>query len=305
MPTEEGRASKAESDLREQQNSPESLLLLRAITASHLRAQRLEGLRLSTSALIAVLGLVTTTVTSIATAVTVIGGLWALLHAVGLSAWAQREVQRAALLQEMFDVALFRLPWNLVVAGPRVNPDEISKLARLYRGSEDLLRGYYEIPELPGPYDVLACQQQNLGWGARIRQRYSFAILIVVATWAAAGVMLGSLLEITVADIVLQFYVPSLGALMMGLDTYRAQQLTAKTRSQALIVVREQIVAALGRPDSEPELSRLAREVQNVIFQTRVTCTRVPNIFFDRYRDRDRVDFQASMQELSRMVNAH
>lgn len=294
--------SQAVPDLLERQNSPHMQFLLRAMAASHRRAQRLEGLRLGISALIAILGLVTTMVESMATAVTVIGGLWALLHSIGLSSWAQREVERAALLQEMFDTDLYRMPWNRALAGERITPDEVSKLARSYRGPDEDLLDYYEIPMLPGPYDVLACQEQNLGWGARIRQRYAFAILMVVVVWASGGVLVGSLLQITVADIVLQFYVPSLGALMMGLETYRAQRSTAQTRARTLTLLRESISAAVGRPDAEQELVVLSRQVQDVILQTRVLYTRVPNIFFDRYRDRDRVDFRESMRELSRIV---
>ena len=295
--------SQAVSDLLKRQNSSRMLFLLRAIAASHLRAQRLEGLRLGISALIAILGLVTTMVNSIATAVTVVGGLWALLHSIGLSAWAQREVQRAALLQEMFDTELYRLPWNTLLAGGRISPDEISKLARSYRGSDKALQDYYEIPQLRSPYDVLACQEQNLGWGARIRQRYAFAIFVVVVVWAAAGVVVGSLLQTTVSGIVLQFYVPSLGALMIGLETYRAQLATADTRARVLALVQERITTSLSRPEAERELIALARQVQDVIFQTRISYTRVPNIFFDRYREKDSVDFHESMSELSRMVN--
>jgi hypothetical protein len=31
----------------------------------------------------------------------------------------------------------------------------------------------YEVTALPRPLDVLACQIQSLGWGARVRQRYA------------------------------------------------------------------------------------------------------------------------------------
>ncbi|MEK8107928.1 S-4TM family putative pore-forming effector [Micromonospora sp. M12] len=97
------------------------------------------------------------------------------------------QLRRAAVLQEMFDVRLFRLPWNAVAAGDPVGLPEVSRLDRAFRGDEQYLRDYYEVPDLPRPYDVLACQQQNLGWGARVRRRYAYTVLAGVALWATVG----------------------------------------------------------------------------------------------------------------------
>jgi len=291
------------SDIRRRQNHPRMLTLLRAMSTSHARAQRLEALRLYLSAAIAVLGLFATLFSAIATVVTIIGGLWALIHSIGLLSWTRKEVERAALLQEMFDVQLFRLPWNAVLAGDPLAPEEVSKMARGFRGRENEIRDYYEVPDLPRPFDVLACQEQNLSWGARIRQRYAFAVLMLVILWSAAGVLLGSLLGVEVADLVLRFYVPSLGALMMGLEIYHAQQLTAVTRLRILPVVHGQITQAMTHSGTHRDLMIFARQVQDVIFQTRTAHTRVPNYFFLRYRLQDRLDFQQSMRELSQLVN--
>jgi hypothetical protein len=46
----------------------------------------------------------------------------------------------------------------------------------------------------------------------------------------------------------------------------------------------------------------LARQVQDVLLQTRLTQARVPNWFFNRFLDTDRADFAAAMDELGRLV---
>ncbi len=291
------------SDLLTRQNNPRSMSLLRAAAASHARAQRLDWMRLSISGALALLGLAATFYSPIADPVTVLGALWALIHSIGLSSWARWEVQRAAVLQEMFDVDLFGLSWNEVAAGSPLAADEVSKVARGYRGGDGSLHDYYEIPALPHPLDVLACQEQNLGWGARIRSRYAFAVLVVVGVWSAGGVVLGSVLGMLVVDLLLQFFVPSLGGLMMGLEIYRAQRHTAVTRAHVLTLVRSRVVATAGTPERWPALLVFARQVQDVILQTRMTHARVPNFFFARFQDQDRVDFTASMDELSQIVN--
>jgi hypothetical protein len=291
------------SDLLERQNSPRQLFLLRAVAASHARARRLEGLRLAISMLLALLGVVGTLVSPIADAVTVLGGLWALVHSVGLSSWSRWEIRRAALLQEMFDVQLYRLSWNEAAAGPPLVAEEISRLARRFRGQDEQLRDYYEIPELPHPLDVLACQEQNLGWGARVRSRYAFTVLVVVGAWSAGGLVLGSVLGMRVLDLILQFFVPSLGGLMMGLEIYRAQRNTAVARSGVLGLVRQRVSSVVEHPERWSTLLVFARQVQDVILQTRMAHARVPNLFFARFHKQDRIDFAESMSELSQLLN--
>jgi hypothetical protein len=222
-------------------------------------------------------------------------------HAAGISSWASRELQRGAKLQEMFDVQLYRIPWNPVAAGEELPAHEVSQLNRRYTGETKELRDYYEIPDLPHPFDILACQQQNLGWGARVRRRYANAILGGVIVWSMTGLLLSVFAGLTVTDLVLRWYVPSLGILLLGLDESRGQRGIASRRERLLSLVRTQIAQAaetVNKAELESHLIVLARQVQDSIFDTRAREPRVPDWFFVRFRDKDHIDFQAAMKEL-------
>jgi hypothetical protein len=289
------------SSIRQRQNDPAMLSLLCAMSASHARAQRLDSLKTLVSVFIAVLGLAAALASSAAAPITIAGGAWALAYSAGLASWGDNELRRAALIQEMFDVRLFRLPWNAVTVGDELSPHDVSRLRRRYHGDEDSLRDYYEIPDLPRPYDVFACQQQNLGWGARVRRRYAYAVLSGVGLWAGVGLLVGGIVGLSVVQLVLRWYVPSLGALLFGLDTYRGQRDVASERERVLSIVRERITLAAKKVrhnHSDAELTLLARQVQDMVFQTRLRQIRVPNWFFVRFRATDRVDFQASITDL-------
>jgi len=145
------------------QNTEASRTLLRAAFTSHRRAQRLQAIRTWLSLAVAGLAIVAAIEPSTAEAASVVGGVWALAYAATVNV-SREETRRAATLQEMFDVGIFGLPWNSMAAGHRIEHHEVSRLARRYRGSENRLVDYYDIPELPRPYDVLACQHQNLAW---------------------------------------------------------------------------------------------------------------------------------------------
>jgi hypothetical protein len=186
----------------------------------------------------------------------VLGGVWAVAHSLGLTAWESGKARRAALLQELFDVELFRLEWNTALVGDAPAAQEVSGLARRFRDREDELHDYYEIPELPAPYDVLACQQQNLGWGARVRRRYARTVLTALVVWLGAGLGVGLALRMNVLDLLMLWYVPSLGAVLTGLDVVRTQKDVAAERERVSALLATRVAGAGIRRRSQPSRGR-------------------------------------------------
>ena len=296
--------AEAESLLAARQNQAALLHLLRAASTSHRRAQRLESIRLVVSILVAALGLIAAFSSVPAMPIATLGGLWGLAYASGLAAWNANELRRAALLQEMFDVELLQLPWNEVAAGPPVGAQDVSRLSRQCRNSDVDLQNYYVIAKVPRPYDVLGCQMQNLGWAARVRGRYSRVLLMTVVTWSALGPVVGWLGRLTVPDLLLRWYIPSIGLALLALDAYRAERDAVRERERVLSLIEGRVRTAAHQPVSEvtEPLLTLARQVQDVIFRARSRYTRVPELFFRRYRARDRMDFEAAMINLEHLV---
>jgi hypothetical protein len=291
--------------LAERQNQPDLLRLLRAAAVSHGRAQRLDAVEIGVSVFVAALGLVAAFASVAETPVAILGGLWAVAYSAGLAAWGENELRRAALLQEMFDVRVFELPWNEVVAGEPLAAQEVSQLSRHSRSPDELFRDYYLVPAVPRPYDVLGCQQQNLGWAARVRRRYAVALITAAGIWSGAGPVVGWFGGLTVSELLLRWYLPSLGALLLAVDTYRAQRDAAAERKRVLSLMNARIHGAtrLASSEAPAPLLTLAREVQDVIFNARTQHSRVPNLFFRWFRDRDRTDFKAAMTELQRLIS--
>lgn len=284
--------------LRERQNEPSMLALLRAMSVCHARAQRADSVRTGVSVLVAVSGLVAAFFAPAATVVIVLGAAWALVYSTGLASWTGQELRRAAVLQEMFDVRLYAIPWNPVVAGDPIEPAEVSRLAKRYRGRADMVVDYYEIPPLVRPYDIVACQMQNLAWGSRIRRRYALSAVIAAGGWALLGIVVGAVAELTVVELVLRWYVPSMGAVMHGVDIFRRQYQVAADRTRVLGLIREKVPVAPGTAGNDDDLLVFVRQVQDSIYRSRRETPRVPDWFFLRFRPEDRTDFRAEMDEL-------
>jgi hypothetical protein len=110
----------------------------------------------------------------------------------------------------------------------------------------------------------------------------------------------GTVADLTIGELLLRWYVPSLGLLLVGVDVFRSQRDVATERERVFRFVRETVTETARRPQTpatDEELLRLARQVQDVLFLTRQRAPRVPDWFFLRFRSTDRADFQAVMAE--------
>ncbi len=287
------------------QNSTRIIDLHQAIAVAHRHAQRAHSAALLMSVAVAALGVVARVAPGTAGTISLVGAAWAALYTVVFAPWAARYQNTSATLQEMLDTELFGLPWNRVTVGDKIADDHVSELKTRFRGDVQRLHDYYLVADVPAPYDVLFCLEQNLGWGSRVRQRYAQLLLTVAVLWCVAGVVVGLVAGLRIPELVSSWFVPSLGLLLLCLDSYRAQISNTRERTR----VKRLVVAASDDPvaaplTTGPEWTAFARQVQDVLFQLRRHQPRVPVWFFRRFHDRDQQDFQYRMDLLKASVNA-
>jgi len=296
--------------ISQRQNDPQELDLQRAAFTSHRLGQRLEALRASVSVLLAAASILATLVNALAPTITVLGFAWALLVVVVIDGAIKREALRAAVIQEAFDTRLYRMDWNPACVGPPVTEEDLHQLIRQFRkrrDREDRIRDWY--PDTTGvhwPYDVFLCQQTNLSWDARLRRRYAIFLLVMVVGWTVLGAVVAIAAGLTVVQALLRWYVPSLAALRLGLETRRTQQDVAAERERLLKLIRAELDRATPGPIGSDEQARLltfSRGVQDGIFTTRRQVARVPGWFYERFRAGDEEDMhQAAQRDRARLA---
>ncbi|WP_433550591.1 S-4TM family putative pore-forming effector [Micromonospora zamorensis] len=292
------------ANLATRQNSTRILDLQRAIAATHERSQRVYTGALVLSMAVAALGIVAKIAPMTASAVSLTGALWTGVYAIVLSPWAERYQHLSAVLQDMMDCRLFDLPANPVLVGPAVPEDQLSELKSRFQGEESWLRDYYVVAEVPGPYAALFCFEQNFAWGSKVRQRYAHLLAGLAVLWVLTGVIIGLLTGMSVAALIGGWFVPSLGLLMLCLDTYRGQLSSNRERTR----VREMVYGLSAQPSTTPlmpgpEWDALARQLQDVLFILRRQQARTPVWFFRRFHDRDQRDFEYRKQALEERFN--
>ncbi|MEU0634724.1 S-4TM family putative pore-forming effector [Streptomyces albidoflavus] len=286
--------------IHERQLDDDMLLLQRAASASHQRGQLLEAVRVTAAVLLAASGVLITLIGHGRTAVSIVGFFWFVASAFLLKGLAGNTARQGALLQEMFDVALFHLPWRSTVAGDPVPEPDVHRLARkLPRGGakdERITDGWYDpTHDVHHPYDIFIAQEQNLAWDARLRRRYSHLIAATAMTWTAVGLVAGlAVADATLGDTLLSFFVPSLAAYQIAYEIWSGQRKVADERDRLTKVVNTELYN--GRPGPVPDdewhrLRNVARDVQDGVLRTRLDATRVPEWFYNRFRHDDERDF--------------
>ncbi|RSS97514.1 transposase [Streptomyces sp. WAC02707] len=284
----------------ERQFDDDMLLLQRAAAASHQRGQLLEAVRVTAAVVLAAAGVLITLLGQGRTVVSIVGFFWFVVSAFLLKGLAGNTARQGALLQEMFDTALFYLPWRATVAGDPIPEPDVRHLARkLPRGSakdKRITDGWYDPTNgVHHPYDVFIAQEQNLAWDARLRRRYSYLIAAAAILWATIGLVAGLVVaDVSLGDTLLSFFVPSLAAYQIAYEIWSGQRKVADERDRLTKVVNTELHN--GRPGHIPDdechrLRNVARDVQDGILRTRLDTTRVPEWFYTRFRDDDERDF--------------
>lgn len=183
--------------------------------------------------------------------------------------------KKAARVQEELDCELFRLPWNSLVAGPRVDGEDIAVAAAKYARSPKRfarLKDWYPpaVDRVALAYARLICQRANCWWDSSLRKRVAHVltalpaieILVVLVVALASG-------NILVRDLIIAFYAPIAPAVIWTVRE-RYRQLDA---AGALDSLRSHVEAVLSEAQTgdcnEAALAAKSRCIQDQIFGLR------------------------------------
>jgi hypothetical protein len=291
------------------QASQDMVELVRAASVTHRRGQWIEAVRIAVAVAMAIGGIVTAITGEGRIPFSVIGAGWFFVSVLVLKGWAARTARQGALLQEMFDVSLFYLPWRGTLCGDPVRESDVLRLATgLKLDSARDLRitdGWYDSTTgVHHPYDVFIAQEQNLQWDSRLRRGYSLLVAGVAGTWAVIGVLASIVIaRTTVTTALVAFFIPSFAAFQLAHEIYTGQRRIAAERDRLANALTEIFRTARPGTLTDAERTRLreqARNIQDGIFRTRLDVTRVPQWFYRWHRRSDEHDF-ATVAERHRL----
>jgi hypothetical protein len=284
--------------ISESQNSPVNLQLLASQRHLYSQAKRLQRWRvIGTIGLAAIAPLVYYLIPNSRAVLAGIGGVWLLVSRVVLEGIEAKKMKQAATIQEQFDVGLFRLPWNHVLVGNRLSPELIVSADNSFTGDRENLKDWYaDTGNVPYPLDALLCQRANLVWDWRLRRHCGLGISILTTLLFGLGVTLAIVTNLTLLDYLLALLMPSLAALLKGVEVARAHFRIAVDKERIEREISVLWEAALKNPTL---VSReKCRHIQDCIYVLRSKGPLVPDQWYTWLRDRYQVDMKSAVAEL-------
>ncbi len=273
-----------------EQNRPERLELLRAQRLFYARAKLFQNLFAVMALLLPIIGLVFGASVPAIRPFLGFGSILVLLLDVGIISRMQREAcKRGAKTQEQFDTEVLKLEWNKLVAGGRVDAEEVRAITSspMTDAERAGLENWYEvvIAKLPLPLGRLICQRTNVSYDLRMRKvcadiLLGAAILLVVVV-IAVGLHQG----LKVDELILAMCLPVLPLTAFVLREYRKQVDTTETLTTIKAEVEKVWERALAGASFE-ELTVTARALQDAIYRHRASNPLVFDWLYWRLRNR-------------------
>jgi hypothetical protein len=222
-------------------------------------------------------------------------GLLALSFAVG--SLEKRLRIMAASTQEAFDTTIFQLDWN-TVAADRPSPSRIAKAASRYDGGREA-NWYDDTKGTYRPFDVLACQSTNLGWGASMHRLWAYVLCGGGIIAAAVILTICRLTGLAWDEIFTAVFIPSLAPIRELFEQIRANLANAKAKEGVEKKISD--LWAEGMAGRITPTDAQLRAIQDKILSFRQDNAFVPDwldkIFYRRNEAAMRVSVEARVNE--------
>lgn len=218
------------------------------------------------------------------------GGILLLLLSVVGGGVERRKRLLAAAVQEEFDTAVFQVPWNNMEA-ERPSAIAITRAADRYRGGRE--KNWY--PDTAGthrPFDVLICQNSNLGWGSMTHRTWAWVLVGLLTALALVLAVVSRVSGLVASDVLSALALPALAPVKELVDQIGAHFATARDKEAA--ERRLNAAWADGMAGSDLPSEELLRTVQNKILSFRQRNHYVPDWLDGSLRARSEAAMQTT-----------
>jgi len=196
--------------------------------------------------------------------------------------------KNGAKIQEQFDTEVLKLDWNRLVAGRKVDAEDIREILPKALTDENLreLNNWYEpaISRLPLHVGKLLCQRTNIAYDSRVRVRYARTLLWLAIGLPVALVVFGTYQSLRLDQAIVTLAVPALPLVAYLLREWRKQADTLEGLETLKTEAQKLWDEALDGASSS-ELAPSTRALQDAIYRHRASNPLVFDWYYDLLRD--------------------
>lgn len=211
--------------------------------------------------------------------------------------------KKGADMKELLDTSLLDLPWNGWRCGTAYSKADYALANRRFRSRRGKalkrLRDWYPkaIDAIPLPLARLICQRTNCWYDSSLRTKYGLVLYSVFGIIALGVVVCSITRELTVAEMIMQLYVPLSPAFMWLLREapkhWKAADLHDRTRK----AIDAEWQRLLGMNGDAHDAQRVSRSIQDLLYDGRLKNPLVFDSFYLLVRKDHEVGMDEEAQE--------
>jgi hypothetical protein len=202
-----------------------------------------------------------------------------------LQYFTMKHTEKAASIQQTFDVRVFGLPLEYGV----LNNNEVGYAiaGNVTSDTESVKNWYSDYSALPPLHEILCCQSENIRWDDKLRRRFRKMAVVLWIIIIFAVLVVALLLRYNVAKMLsmLTWILPLLQVLILSLRSL-TENIEIIREAQALATNATNLIGKI----SDAEFEKLLIEIQLRIFNHRRTCEQIPDWFYSRFRSKDQTN---------------
>ncbi len=229
------------------------------------------------------------------------GSIVAIIDVAFWSSLIKNKKENAAKIQETFDTFVLNIKWNDILVGEKPTYEEIFRYSEKYKKRQadfSGLKNWYstKISDIQSDAAKIICQRSNCTYDYAIRDSFSNAIFIVLATTSLLLLFIGFLKGFTLHNFFLLVVFPLLPAIILLFKTIKDNN-TSKKALDALRSITESLWKKL-LLNSKIDIDQAAREIQNKIFLNRKNSPLIFNWYYNKKRNQLEKEMEFSVDKL-------
>lgn len=274
------------------QNELRSIELLAAQRQAYNSAKVIRNFRVAGDTLFPIIGsLLITLIPEQKAIVGLIVLLWFTVQCLFLNPKEKAYKSDGANIQEMFDIYVFQIPRSKLSkeVSPEIIYRYLTKYLKRYKKFINLENWYSISEDADKNKQILLCQRQNITWSTdQISKSQSFLSIIAFAL-LVISIINGYLNKARVTDWVIMLFV------LIPLIKYIIQtHIAISENAKYLEKSKSEIADGLKMPID----TLFVRDIQNLIYQFRLTSVLVPEWFYWFHRDRNEKEAKNAIKTL-------
>ncbi len=290
------------NDIDKKQVQPRMLNLLRARTLIYRRAKNYQAVGLLVSLGLPLIGLAASAFYAPSKPFIALFALtFSYLEVLTFDPWLRTQLKTAAKLQEEFDCTVLKMDWNSFLAGSAVDPEQIfgDAASPLSAKDERRLLDWYPliVKGLPLHLARLVCQRTNIWYDSALRKRYRSVLLVGSVVLGVAFGMASLWIDPTVTSFVLSTLAPITPVMIWALRERNRHAATCELLDRLNEDVKK-LFARSRNGATEQELSARSRELQDAIYNHRVSSPLIFDWIYNRLRRRMEERMNAGAEQL-------